>query len=89
MQIARVCKHIVATRKHEAYRGCKLLLVEPVDREGKPAGEEVVAVDLVDAGVGDLVLVSSEGRFAREQFGMTAPVRSTVVAIIDGLDYEI
>ena len=88
MQIARVLKHIVATRKHEAYRGWKLLLVEPVDRHDDPAGEQIVAVDLVDAGVDDLVLLSSEGRFAREMVGESAPVRSTIVAIIEGMEYE-
>jgi microcompartment protein CcmK/EutM len=62
--------------------------VEPVDRHDAPAGEQIVAVDLVAAGVDDLVLVSSEGRFARELFGLSAPVRSTIVAIIDGIEFE-
>lgn len=89
MQIARVRKHIVATRKHEAYRGKKLLLVEPVDRDDAPAGDPILAVDLVDAGVNDLVLVSSEGRFARELFGASSPVRSTVIAIVEGIDFDL
>ena len=89
MQIARVLKNLVATRKHDAYRGKKILIVQPLDRNDKPAGEQVVAVDLVDAGIGDLVLVSSEGRFARETFGKDAPIRSMIVAILEGVEYEV
>jgi microcompartment protein CcmK/EutM len=89
MQVARVLKNIVATRKHEAYRGKKILIVQPLDRDDRPSGDQVVAVDLVDAGVGDLVLVSSEGRFARDTFGKNAPIRSMIVAILEGVEYEV
>ena len=87
MQIARVVTHVVTTRKHHAYTGRKLLLARPVDSRGRYQGEPVVAIDLVDAGKGDLVLISSEGRWARECFGSDAPVRSTIVAVVGGVDY--
>ena len=89
MQIARVHSHIVATRKHPAYEGRKLFMVRPLGRDLAPAGEALLAVDLVDAGVGDLVLVSSEGRFAREVTGATSPVRSTIIAVLAGVDFEL
>jgi microcompartment protein CcmK/EutM len=89
VQIARVLCHVVATRKHAAYEGHKLLLVEPLGRELTTAGEELLAIDLVDAGVGDLVLVSSEGRFAREIAGATSPVRSTIIAVLAGVDFQL
>lgn len=89
MQIARVVRNVVITRKHEAYRGRKLLLVKPLGRDLAAAGEEILAIDLVDAGTGDLVLVSSEGRFAREITGASSPVRSTIIAVLAGVDFEI
>jgi len=88
MLIARVVRNVVSTRKNDAYRGKKLLVVQPLGRDQKPEGDEVVAVDLVAAGVGDLVLLTSEGRFAREIFGAEAPIRSTITAILEGVDWE-
>ena len=89
MQIARVLRNVVATRKHEAYRGKKLLLVQPIGRNEVPQGDQLLAVDLVDAGPGDLVLVCSEGRFAREVCGPDSPVRSTVIAVLAGVQFEL
>lgn len=88
MQIARVLRNVVATRKHVAYRGRKVLLVQPLGRDLVPHGDQLVVVDLVDAGVGDLVLVCSEGRFAREVCGLDSPVRSTVIAVLAGVQFE-
>jgi microcompartment protein CcmK/EutM len=88
MQIARILKHVIATRKHVAYKGRKLLVAQPLTPALKPQGEQLVAVDMVDSGVGDLVLVTSEGRWAREQFGDDAPIRSLVVAVLAGVDCE-
>lgn len=88
MQIARVRQRIVASHKHAAYLGTRLYVLEPVSPQGQPTGETVVAVDMVDAGVGDLVLVCSEGRWAREHFGAASPVRSTIVAVLSGIDVE-
>lgn len=89
MQISRILGHVVATRKHASYTGRKLLVAQPLGATLKPQGEQLVAVDMVDAGVGDLVLVSSEGRWAREQFGDDAPIRSLVVAVLAGVEYEL
>ena len=88
MQMARVLRNVVATRKHDAYHGKKMLLVQPVGRDEAPVGDQVLAIDLVDAGVGDLVLICSEGRFAREVCGQNSPVRSTVIAVLAGVQFE-
>jgi ethanolamine utilization protein EutN len=88
MQIARILGCVIATRKHAAYKGRKLLVAQPLDRVLRPQGQQLVAVDMVDAGVGDLVLVTSEGRWAREQFGDAAPIRSLVVAVLAGVDCD-
>jgi ethanolamine utilization protein EutN len=89
MVIGRVVDRLVATRKHPAYVGHKLLVVQPVDRDSSPAGDQVVAVDLVDAGPGDLVLVASEGKWTRQRTGGDVPVRSAIVAVLAGVDYDI
>jgi len=89
MIIARVDAHIVSTAKNPAYVGHKILRLMPETLKGEPDPKvgPIVALDLVDAGIGDRVLVCQEGRWAREAVGnMNAPVRSMVVAVIDGIE---
>jgi ethanolamine utilization protein EutN len=86
---ARVTEHIVATAKTPAYLGHKILRLQPESWKGTslPAAAPIIALDLVDAGIGDRVLVCQEGRWARETVGdLNAPVRSMVVAVIEHLD---
>lgn len=86
MLIARVTDHIVASAKSQSYVGHKILRLLPESWNGSslPAAAPIVALDLVDAGIGDRVLVCQEGRWARETLGdLKAPVRSMVVAIVD------
>jgi microcompartment protein CcmK/EutM len=89
MLIARVAGHIVSTAKNRSYEGHKILRVIPEDWQGNPleGASPIVALDLVDAGIGDRVLICQEGRWAREAVGdMHAPVRSMVVAVVEGID---
>lgn len=89
MLIARVAGHIVSTAKNPSYEGHKILRLLPEDWKGNPVlgAAPIVALDMVDAGIGDRVLVCQEGRWAREAVAdMHAPVRSMVVAVIDGID---
>ncbi len=88
MHIARIAGHVVSVHKHSAYVGKKLLLVQLLDAALQSSGDPVVAVDMVDAGAQDLVLVTSEGGWAREQFGKDTPIRSTIVAIVAGVDVK-
>ncbi len=75
---------IHSTIQHAGYRDRKLLLVDYIDGEGKPTGKYVIAIDNVDAGVGDRVLVDDEGGGARETLEAgTAPIRSLIVGIVD------
>ena len=53
MLIARVVGELVATQKHPSHEGRKLLLVQPLNPNGSDRGDPVVALDSVDAGVGD------------------------------------
>ncbi len=84
MILGRVIGEIHSTINHPFYDARKLLVVERTDAAGKPAGGYVIAVDVVDAGVGERVLVLDEGNGARQVFGSAdAPVRSVVVGIVD------
>ncbi len=84
MYIGLVVGTVVATIKHEAFAGRKLLLVDQLDLAGHPSGEYDICVDVAQAGVGDRVLVIDEGNGARQILRRAvAPVRAVVVGIID------
>ena len=84
MIIARVVGNIIATQKQESHEGKKILLIQPLDLENQPAGDVVVALDAVDAGVGDRVLAVQEGFSAMTAVGhVESPIDAAVVGIID------
>ncbi len=86
MQIARVVGNLVSTHKHASLAGKRLLLVQPCDLDGAPQGGATMAVDVVDAGVGDWVLVLDEGASASQVLeNPRGPVRTLVVGVIDGV----
>ena len=87
MQIAKVVGTLVATQKHRAFEGAKLLLVQPLALDGSPRGGALLAVDGVGAGVHETVLLVLEGRAAGEAIGKRAPrwMRPSS-GIIDQLD---
>jgi microcompartment protein CcmK/EutM len=89
MLIGRVLGNVVSTQKNPKLEGTKLLLVQPLDLEGQPRGASVIAVDSVDAGVGDRVLLVLDGKAAMTALdrGLVA-VDSAVVGVIDTVDLE-
>ena len=88
MIIAKVVGTVVATRKDERLVSNKLLVVRPIDPAGKPEGNHLVAVDTVDAGVGETVLIVS-GSSARMASGMKdCPVDAAIVGVIDTIDIQ-
>ena len=83
MILAKIVGTVVATRKDERLVSNKLLIARPMDPEGKSEGNFLVAVDTVDAGVGETVLIVS-GSSARMATGMKdCPVDAVVVGIVD------
>jgi len=87
MLIGKVTGNIASTIKHPVYNGKKILNVAILTPDQKPTGESVVAVDSVDAGIGDLVLITQEGRSAMAVVGENeVPVRTVIVAIIDQIE---
>ncbi len=82
--LARVQGQVVATIKHEAYANRRMLLLDRVDAAGREQGGYLVAVDAVDAGPGQTVLVIDEGNSARQVLGdPKAPIRSVIIGIVD------
>ena len=85
MIIARVTGLVVATMKHESLVGCKLLIVRETDLSGQPEGPPMVAVDAVDAGEGDLVLVARGSAARQTDITHDRPVDNLIMAVIDTL----
>lgn len=85
MKLCRVLGPVVSTAKHPTYAGRKLLVVQPVDDRGGDLGSSFLAVDDMQAGVGDLVLVMQEGNGVRQllKMGSQVPIRSLIVGIVD------
>lgn len=85
MKLCRVIGPVVATAKHKSYAGRKLLSVQPVDEQGAATGSSILAVDDVQAGPGDVVLVMQEGNGIRQllKMGSQVPIRSLIVGIVD------
>jgi ethanolamine utilization protein EutN len=87
MLIARVVGNVVSTQKNGKLEGSKLLLVQPLDLAGEPRGTPVLAIDGVDAGPGDRVLLVQEGRAAQLVLGQgTAAVDAAVVGVVDTVE---
>ena len=85
MQVATVVGTATATVKHESMQGWKLLLVQMFQTDGcTPDGDPVLAVDPAGAGIGDRVLMTTDGRGTRELLQSdTTPVRWSVLGICD------
>jgi ethanolamine utilization protein EutN len=85
MQLGLVIGNTTATVKHPSLEGCKLLLVQPRLADGRtPDGEPLIVVDGVGAGIGDVVIITSDGRGARALLKREdSPVRWTTIGIRD------
>lgn len=89
MYFGAVVGDVVSTHKNDRLEGKRLLLVRRLDLAMKPEGAEIVALDVVDAGVGDRVLVVQEGSSARKIFQDDwIPVQAVIVGVLDRVDLE-
>ena len=87
MQIARVIGDISATRKDASHEGRKILLVQPLDLDGSNRGAPVVAIDTVNAGLNDRVLLVQDGYAAFSALGLKpSPIDSAVLGVIDQIE---
>ncbi len=85
MYIGRVSGTVVATIHQETFDGYKLLLVERLNLEGRPTSYYDIAVDVVQAGVGDVVLVLDEGNSARQIINKEpdGAIRAVIAGVVD------
>jgi ethanolamine utilization protein EutN len=83
MQLARVLGSAVATVKHPSMNGCKLLVAQPLAADERSVdGDPLLVVDFLGAGRGETVIITNDGRVARELLkNDTTPVRWTTVGI--------
>ena len=89
MQLAKVIGNLVSTHKNQTIVGQKLLFVQPIDEKLVPFGNEMLAVDGVGAGIGDIVLILGEGGSARMITGVEspiAPIELCIAGIVDSIN---
>jgi len=85
--LARVVGNVVSTAKLPIFQGLKIMVVQPLDGDKRPQGRTLLAFDMVQAGVGDTVLVMDEGNSCRLILGdPQAPVRTLIVGIVDEIE---
>lgn len=84
MNLARVEGNIVSTVCHSSLKGWRLLICQPVDDYGVMSGDPILAVDTLGAGLGQIVMLTSDGMNTRKVVGDDhSPLRYTVLAIVD------
>ena len=87
MLIGRVIGDVVATQKAPSHEGRKILVVQPLNLDGSDRGEAVLALDAVDAGTGERVLIVTEGFCAMTAVERpNSPIDMAVVGIIDAVE---
>ena len=87
MLIARVIGDLVATQKTPSHEGQKLLIVQPLNLDGSDRGAPVIAVDAVQAGTGDRVLLTHDGFSAMTSVGRPgSPIDMAVIGVIDAVE---
>jgi ethanolamine utilization protein EutN len=87
MLIGRIIGDVVATRKAPSHEGRKILVVQPLNLDGSDRGEAVLALDGVGAGVGERVLLTTEGFSAMTCVDRpNSPIDSAVIGIIDHVE---
>jgi microcompartment protein CcmK/EutM len=88
MLIARVIGTTVSTIKDEKLVGRKLLVCRPSDENGEASGKPYVAIDTVDAGIGDLVLTAAGSSARQTTITKDTPVDAVIMGIIDSLHVD-
>ncbi|MBA4251882.1 MAG: hypothetical protein C0425_03160 [Chlorobiaceae bacterium] len=88
MILARVKGNLVSTQKNIELRGHKLMIIHPVNLKGEFIGkQDIVALDMIDSGIGDTVLVVQEGDAVQQILkNKKLPVHTIIVAIVDNID---
>jgi microcompartment protein CcmK/EutM len=88
MLIARVVGDVVSTMKDDKMVGRKLLIVREVTTENEIVGKPVVAIDTVDAGIGDVVLIAQGSSARQTSSTKDTPTDAVIMAIVDSLEVQ-
>lgn len=89
MILGRVIGNVVSTIKNKSLEGFKLMLVRQADLSGNPMGKPLVAIDSVDSGTGDLVVMLKEGGSAKMVLKKSKmPVNLVIVGVVDTVDLD-
>ncbi len=83
MFLARIDGTLTATHKHQTLDGCRLLLAQRLEADGRTSGEPIVVVDRLGARGGSTVVVSTDGDVLRKRLGNTTPARLSVVGLVE------
>lgn len=87
MLIGRVIGDVVATQKVPSHEGRKILMVQPIQLDGTDRGDPILALDAVGAGIGERVLLTTDGFSAMTAVGRpNSAIDSAVIGIIDSVD---
>jgi microcompartment protein CcmK/EutM len=88
MILARVIGNVVSTQKDPRYEGGRIMIVRPINPDGSDAGDELLALDAVDAGVGDKVVVVREGWSASTTATGKpgAAIDSAIIGVVDTVE---
>jgi microcompartment protein CcmK/EutM len=91
MILAKIIGDVVSDHKIKDYEGLKMLVVQPIDPEGRAQGKTLLEVDNVDAGVGDTVLIMYEGGSARMLLEEPEifTIRTVVAGIVDDIKRDV
>jgi microcompartment protein CcmK/EutM len=87
MILGKVIGNVVSTIKAKGYESKKILIIQPIDPAGNPKGKSFLAVDAVQAGVGDTVIIIEEGNSARSV--IKEPESFTIKTVIAGIVDEV
>lgn len=90
MLLARVVGNIVATQKDDRYEGGRIMVVRLINPDGSDAGDDLLALDAVDSGIGDTVVVVREGWAASTTSTGTpgAAIDSAIIGVVDSVENE-
>lgn len=90
MILARVIGNVVATQKNSRYRDARIMLVQPINPDGAPRGVSMLALDSVDAGEGDIVIVVQEGWSASTASTgeAGAAIDSAIIGVVDSIEQD-
>lgn len=87
MILGKVIGNVVSTIKAKGYESKKILIIQPIDPAGNPKGKSFLAVDAVQAGVGDTVIIIEEGNSARSV--IKEPESFTIKTVVAGIVDEV